>query len=1280
MIEIISKPSKFRIRLILLAVLLLFVPGIAAQQETPVPNPQTEAQEPYRILYLNLRPGLWPWLLAMYSASRDHLQSITGRPVEMIVENTTIADGESPAARRAFITLFHERYHDNIDFIVVRRQFSQIESIVEVFPNVPVIITDQNLALATEWNTPPDNVHEVRYEIRVDKIAQVALQMRPQTQKIIVVAGLDPFDQSLEASAREQLGDRYNGVEVGYWSGVPVPELVERVASLPEDYLILFLATTLDENGTLTISADVVKELSAAATVPIFGFADTFMPNGIVGGYVFSSKVSGRRSAEMMNQLLQGQPLPGITNVEEYGEYLFDWQQMQRWGIPESRLPADATLLNRPDGFFERNVWVLPTLGIAGALLVFSIIGLLWHLRMRRQIEEAIMLSEERLRLSTDMAGVAVWEYDLVENRITRSANHDRLYGVEQQDEWNVDTFLNYVHPDDRELALRNLQEALRPGGSGRYSFDFRVIWPDGSVHWLALPGEVTERDANGGATKVRGCLIDITKRKQAEAALRESEARLIFAQHIAKLGHYSFEIETAKVTWSQGMFDLLGYDKSEKIDLEKLNIKIHHPDDLERILGWANDCINSEKTTPSLNEYRLIRKDGKVIRVQATASIKHKDGKPFEMIGTVQDITARKQAEEALRENAQQLEAIFNNSLNAIMVADDAGNYIRVNQAAADMFGYPVDQLLHMNVGDLRTTTVPDAAERYQTYLQKGHEIGDFDFVRPDGQPGIAQYHAVRVDENFNLSVLSDITKRKQAEEALRLSEEKFRGIYEQSPLAIQLYDKAGKLIDVNPQTLEMFGIEDKKHIRGYNMWTDSNYTPETIEALQNGRPIYIAASLDFETIKKRNVYPTNKSGVIYGDLHAAPLMRGKEITGYLVQVIDTTERKAMETRLLQSQKMESIGRLAGGIAHDFNNILVPIIGYVELALMRLQPTDPLYSDLERVRKATDRATGLVRQILAFSRKQILEMRVLDLNAIVVDFETMLQRLIGEDIALQTFLEPDLYQVNADAGQIEQVLMNLAINARDAMPAGGNMTIETANVYLDESYITKYQGTQAPGHYVMLAVSDTGCGMDSETRQQIFDPFFTTKEPGKGTGLGLSTVFGIIKQHGGNIWVYSESNKGTTFKIYLPKVDSPVPTSKTTATQPASMDGTETILVIEDEDMVRQLVCETLTAHGYEVLEAQSPSDGLRLVAEGEKVFHLLLTDVIMPEMNGRDLYQKMAALDPDIKVLYMSGYTDNVIVHHGILKKGINFLQKPFTVQSLTQKVRQVLNQGAL
>lgn len=388
-----------------------------------------------------------------------------------------------------------------------------------------------------------------------------------------------------------------------------------------------------------------------------------------------------------------------------------------------------------------------------------------------------------------------------------------------------------------------------------------------------------------------------------------------------------------------------------------------------------------------------------------------------------------------------------------------------------------------------------------------------------------------------------------------------------------------------------------------------------------------------------------------------------------------EITARERVEKQLLQAQKMEAIGRLAGGIAHDFNNLLVPIIGYVDLSLADLDPDSKLYADLVLVRKAAERAANLTRQILAFSRQQVLKTEVLDLNEVIVDLQKMLHRLIGEDIEIRMSLNPSPCWVQADKGQIEQVLMNLVINARDAMPEGGELILETANTLFDEDYVEKYAGELAPGHYAMLAVSDTGCGMDAETQKCIFDPFFTTKESGKGTGLGLATTFGIIKQHQGNIQVYSEPGNGTTFKIYLPKTESPLQTTDSETEDPISICGSETVLVAEDEKMVRELVCETLKAHGYDVIGVDNPADCLEM-ASGKATVHLLLTDMIMPGMNGKELYQKLVAIHPNCRVLYMSGYTTNVVIHGGILDKGINFLQKPFTVYQLVRKARKVLN----
>ncbi len=394
-----------------------------------------------------------------------------------------------------------------------------------------------------------------------------------------------------------------------------------------------------------------------------------------------------------------------------------------------------------------------------------------------------------------------------------------------------------------------------------------------------------------------------------------------------------------------------------------------------------------------------------------------------------------------------------------------------------------------------------------------------------------------------------------------------------------------------------------------------------------------------------------------------------------------DITERRRAEEalrqaeeQLRQAQKLEAVGQLAGGIAHDFNNLLTAILGQSEL-LLRQHDDDSLRRKVEEIKKAGDRAALLTYQLLAFSRKQILQPKVLDLNVVVSEMDKILQRLIEENIEIKPILDPLLGRVKADPGQISQVIINLTINARDAMPRGGRITVETQNVYLDEEYASEHVSVR-PGHYVMLAVSDTGAGMDAKTQKHIFEPFFTTKEVGKGTGLGLSTVYGIVKQSGGNIWVYSEVGRGTTFKVYLPRVEDEIEQAATDAASGNLPRGTETILLVEDEEAVRKLARDILESCGYTVLEAANGAEAIAICEDQDCEIDLLITDVVMPRMDGREVAERLTLLRPQLRVLFMSGYTENAIVHHGVLDEGANFIAKPFSLEKLARKVRELLD----
>jgi PAS domain S-box-containing protein len=507
-------------------------------------------------------------------------------------------------------------------------------------------------------------------------------------------------------------------------------------------------------------------------------------------------------------------------------------------------------------------------------------------------------------------------------------------------------------------------------------------------------------------------------------------------------------------------------------------------------------------------------------------------------------------------------------------------------------------------------------------------------------------------------------------SQEGLRRSEINFRSLVTNAPYGICRCDSAGQLLDVNPALLAMLGYSSAKELTGVHFGTLYSDTQQWFQLAD-----YLRAAASFNGLIAEWKRQDGTATVVR--VSGRAVSDGGKGQTFELFAEDVTERRALEQQLRQSQKMEAVGRLAGGIAHDFNNLLMVISGYSEFLLERLGTDPALRGPAQEIASAAGRATSLTRQLLAFSRKQMLAPKILDLNGVVTENLKMLTRVIGEDIDLVMVPAEGLGAVRADAGQIEQVIMNLAVNARDAMPAGGKLTLETSNVSLDEEY-ARFHAPLRPGNYVMLAISDTGAGMDSETQSHIFEPFFTTKGP-KGTGLGLSTVYGIVKQSGGYIWVFSEQGKGTTFKIYLPRVAeaAETPVQAVVPAESASVEpGTETILLVEDEANLRYLARQFLEKQGYRVIEAADGAVAMQIVVAHEGTIHLLLTDVIMPGMNGRELAQRISEIRPNVKILYMSGYTENVIGRNGTLDAGVRLLQKPFSLHNLKNKVREVLD----
>jgi PAS domain S-box-containing protein len=556
----------------------------------------------------------------------------------------------------------------------------------------------------------------------------------------------------------------------------------------------------------------------------------------------------------------------------------------------------------------------------------------------------------------------------------------------------------------------------------------------------------------------------------------------------------------------------------------------------------------------------------------------------------------------------------------------------------------------------------------------QAGRTIGMIALANKESGYGLVDQQSVETLSTAFVEALN----RKRADEALRKSEEKFQKLFDEAPVGYMELDVEGCITQVNRTELTMLGYTADEML-GRPLWkfiVEEEAAHDKIKAKLSG---FTPCGKTFERTYKR------KDGTTLPVVIEDALIRDADgmITGIHTTIRDVTELKRVEKEMVdlqeqlrQSQKIEAIGQLAGGIAHDFNNLLTVIKGYTQLALLDLKGNDPLRESIQEIQKAAQRAADLTRQLLAFSRRQILDLKVLDLNSLLKDTDKMLRRIIGENIQLVTLLSEDLGRVRIDPGQIEQVIFNLALNARDAMPSGGKLTIETANVELDKEYAHTHIGV-IPGHYVRLSVSDTGVGMSQEVREKAFDPFFTTKEQGKGTGLGLSTVYGIVNQSKGNIWVYSEPGHGTIFKIHLQRVEGELDSLQERDETDSCPGGKETVLLVEDEPSVRDLANRLLKQQGYTVLEAANGEEALRLVQEnvGERI-HLLLTDVVLPQIGGRELADKLKIFRPDLKVLYTSGYTDYAIVHHGVLDSGTHFLQKPFSLKTLSRKVREVLD----
>ncbi len=786
-----------------------------------------------------------------------------------------------------------------------------------------------------------------------------------------------------------------------------------------------------------------------------------------------------------------------------------------------------------------------------------------------------------------------------------------------------------------------------------------------GADDYLAKPADPAELVARVRALlRIRRAEAEVRRSTEMLRAVAEGTTDAVFVKDRA--GKYLFFNEAAARFVGRPVSEVLGKDDTALFD----------PESAARVM--ARDRRVMESGRPETDEEHLTAAG--VARTYLATKAPYRDdaGNVHGIIGISRDVTERRRLE-AERDQLLARHQLQIERLPLAYVLHDAElRVIEWNPAAEALFGYRKDEVLGQDVLPLLVPpdTLPHVGEVFERLRAGDMTAHSVNANRTkDGRTILCNWYNTPLTDRTGafagvLGLAVDVTRERQSEEALRLRERALESV-SQGILIVDALRPDLPIIYANPAFERLTGYtrgevigRNGRMLQGRD--TDPTALAELRRAVREGR----ACTVELLNYKKDGT-------PFWNELSVSPVRDGEgRLTHFVGVQTDVTARRRLEEQYRQSQKMEVVGRLAGGIAHDFNNLLTVINGYGEVVMCALKPGDQTRELVGEMVKAGERAASLTRQLLAFSRQQMMTPRVLNLNTVVTDMEKMLRRVIGEDIDLEARLQPGLNPVKADPGQIEQVILNLAVNARDAMPRGGKLTVETRNVELEGDCAGSSAGL-APGNYVLLAVSDTGVGMPPDVRARVFEPFYTTKGPGKGTGLGLATVHGIISQSGGRVEVYSEPGHGTTFKIYLPRTSGPAPTGKSHAgTQAPAPKGSETVLLAEDEDSVRALSHQILQSSGYNVLVAADGESALRVVEQETGPIHLLVSDVVMPGMGGRQLVERLQDAHPEMRVLYLSGYADDAVIRHGVLEAEVNFLQKPFSGTALARKVREVLD----
>jgi len=938
------------------------------------------------------------------------------------------------------------------------------------------------------------------------------------------------------------------------------------------------------------------------------------------------------------------------------------------------RIVIVAGVGNKTDDYSERDIRQL-TLLMDG----------LWSILRYRRMHEALQSSEARYRLITENIAETIWttDFDLRFTYISPAIERLRGFTVEEALGRSIESVLT---PESLRIVTRIFEEEMAMELSGEADprrvrrLDLEEYRKDGTTVWVGNTLSFL-RDVSGKAIGILGVSQDITERKRAEIALRESLKVLNRSQEVGRIGNWSLDVATMRFTGSDIALEICGLPAGAAPTYGEI-AELMHPDDRAQTSRAVKRALS--EGVPYAVNIRLFRKDTGEMRhmISRAEVVRDSTGAIVELFGINQDITDVKQVEEALIESEKKFKTLFESASDAIFITNREV-FLDCNGKTLEMFGCEREQIVGRSPVHFSPPRQPDgraseekAREKIDAAFAGGPQFFEWVHTRLDGTTFDTEVSLSPIQvkrERFLQAIVRDITGRKHAEEEIRYRKEMLEGITRSLPgVVYRFYVRSNGemgLYYVSERSAEVFGI--RPDAEGFfELFTRCVHDDDRKRFLDSIADVSNrVAAWDFEG---RFVRPGGATIWFRGQ--SVPFRREGEIVfnGILV---DITERKKAEEQLLQAHKMESVGRLAAGVAHDFNNLLTPIIGYAEMLLLDLHPGDDRFGQVAEIKNAAERSRDLTRQLLSFGRRQVLQVKPVDMNDVVRGMEKMLRRTLREDIALSIMPYNGPCRVMADAGQMEQVLMNLAVNAQDAMPGGGTLTLRTGVTELDAEGAAAL-GEAAPGRYVVLHVLDTGNGMDEETKRHVFEPFYSTKGEA-GTGLGLSMVYGIVRQHGGVIGITSGEGRGSEFHIHLPFTEIP-DIARDTEPVPdnAAHGGSETILLVEDNEMVRKFAAMVLKRSGFMVVSAGNAQEALEALDLRRGAVHLLLTDVIMPDMNGRDLFTEASRRYPGLRVLYMSGYTEDLIAGHGILEPGVALIQKPFSVQGLLTMIRKVMH----